>query len=131
MFDVVSENRFFAGPDTVEWEELSFSVNGAKLGPDRPGLPLLQAEKVLSLPLDLRLTADYRYRLDGTETIGGRRCYVVAFEPNDPAESRYRGRMWIDTTSFLRHQGPDHPDPPRRADRVERGDHDLRAGARP
>ena len=54
-----------------------------KWGPDRPGLPLLQAEKVLSLPLDLRLDADYRYRLERTETVGERRCYVVAFDPSD------------------------------------------------
>jgi hypothetical protein len=33
---------------------------------DRPPFPLLQPEKVLSLPLDLRLTNDYRYRLIGT-----------------------------------------------------------------
>ncbi len=91
-----------AGPDTVEWEELSFSVNGAKWGPDRPGLPLLQAEKVLSLPLDLRLNADYRYRLERTDTVGERLCYVVAFDPSDLTQSRYRGWVWIDTVSFLR-----------------------------
>ena len=66
-FDVVTENRFFVDRDGVEWEELTFSVNGTKWGPDRPAFPLLQAEKVLSPPLDLRLDADYRYRLDGTD----------------------------------------------------------------
>ena len=102
VFDILTENRFFSGPDTVEWEELSFSVNGAKWGPDRPGLPLLQAEKVLSLPLDLRLTADYRYTLEGTDAVDGRPCYVVAFEPNGDAGPAYRGRVWIDTEDFLR-----------------------------
>jgi hypothetical protein len=102
VFDILTENRFFSGPDTVEWEELSFSVNGAKWGPDRPGLPLLQAEKVLTLPLDLRLTADYRYTLEGTDAVGGRTCYVVAFEPSGDAGPTYRGRVWIDTESFLR-----------------------------
>ena len=102
VFDVITENRFFSGPDTVEWEELSFSVNGTKWGPDRPGLPLLQAEKVLSLPLDLRLDADYRYRLERTDSIGERLCYVVAFDPSDLTESRYRGWVWIDTVTFLR-----------------------------
>jgi len=102
VFDVISENRFFYAPDTVEWEERSFSVNGVKWGPDRPPLPLLQAEKVLSLPLDLRLTADYRYRLERTETVGERPCYVLAFEPNDVSQSRYRGWVWIDSTTFLR-----------------------------
>jgi hypothetical protein len=102
VFDVLSENRVFADRDTVEWEELSFSVNGAKYGPDRPGFPLLQAEKVLSLPLDLRLTADYRYQLVGTESVDGHRCYVIDFSPVDLAHARLRGRVWIDEESFLR-----------------------------
>ena len=101
-FNIVSENRFFSGEDTVEWEELAFSVNGGPWGPDRPAFPLLQAEKVLSLPLDLRLTADYAYRLDGTDDVGGRRCYVVVFDPIDPAQARYRGRIWIDADTYVR-----------------------------
>ena len=102
VFDVISENRFFYAPDAVEWEERSFSVNGAKWGPNHPGLPLLQAEKVLTLPLDLRLNADYRYALEGVQTVGDRRCYVVSFEPTERAAARYRGRVWIDTETFLR-----------------------------
>jgi hypothetical protein len=66
-YDVVTENNFFVDRQGTEWEEVSFSVNGSKWGPDRPAFPLLQAEKVLSLPLELRLTQDYRYRLTGTE----------------------------------------------------------------
>jgi hypothetical protein len=102
IFDVVSENRIYAAPDSVEWEELSFSVNGAKWGANRPAFPLLQAEKVLSRPLDLRLTTDYRYRLAGVEVVDEHRCYAIDFEPVDALASRYRGRIWIDTTSFLR-----------------------------
>jgi hypothetical protein len=102
VFDVVSENRFFFSRDVVEWVELSFAVNGTRWGPNRPGLPLLQAEKVLTLPLDLRLTSDYRYRLEGIDTVNGRRCYVVAFDPRDSQHSRYRGRVWIDAEHFLR-----------------------------
>jgi hypothetical protein len=102
VFDVVSENRFFFAPDAVEWEERSFSVNGTRWGPDRPGLPLLQAEKVLTLPLDLRLTSDYRYQLERTETFGERQCYVLSFEPDGSTQSRYRGWVWIDALSFLR-----------------------------
>ena len=103
-FQVVTENRFFADAGTVEWEELSFSVNGTKWGPDRPAFPLLQAEKVLSPPLDLRLDADYRYRLDGTEPIDGAPCYVVRFTPNpaSTAKSLYQGTVWIDRQTFRR-----------------------------
>ncbi|HET9360905.1 MAG TPA: hypothetical protein VFO58_14235 [Vicinamibacterales bacterium] len=102
VFDVVTENRYFLAPDSVEWEERSFSVNGAHWGPDRPDLPLLQAEKVLTLPLDLRLTAEYRYRLERTETVGERPSYVVAFEPNDAHHTSYRGWVWIDAGNFQR-----------------------------
>jgi hypothetical protein len=103
-FDVVTENRFFADRAGVEWEELSFSVNGTKWGADRPAFPLLQPEKVLSPPLDLRLDADYRYRLDGTETVDGAACYVVRFTPSasSTAKSLYRGTVWIDRETFRR-----------------------------
>ena len=53
----------------MEWEELSFSLNGATWTTNRPPFPLVQPEKVLSLPLDLRLNQDYTYRLDGVETV--------------------------------------------------------------
>ena len=66
-YDVVTENEYFVEGTAVEWEELSFSVNGSKWGADRPAFPLLQAEKVLSLPLELRLNQDYRYELAGIE----------------------------------------------------------------
>ena len=103
-FDVVTENRFFADRQGVEWEELSFSVNGTRWGSDRPAFPLLQPEKVLSPPLDLRLDADYRYRLDGTETVDGAACYVVRFAPSasSTATSLYRGTVWIDRETFRR-----------------------------
>ena len=100
--DIASDTRYYFDRGGVEWEELSFSVNGAKWGSDRPAFPMLQAEKVLSLPLDLRLTADYRYTLDGTERVGDRLCYVVDFDPLDNARSLYRGRLWIDTERFVR-----------------------------
>jgi hypothetical protein len=77
-------------------------VNGTRWGPDRPAFPLLQAEKVLALPLDIRLTADYTYALAGVESVGGRTCYVVAFEPRATAMSLYRGRVWIDRERFVR-----------------------------
>jgi hypothetical protein len=101
-YDVASENRYFvSGPD-VEWEELSFSVNGTKWGPDRPAFPLLQAEKVLSLPLQLRFDSDYRYRLAGTERVGEYECYVVRFDPIGQDRSLYRGTVWIERRTFAR-----------------------------
>jgi MucB/RseB N-terminal domain len=101
-FDVVSENRFYVEGKSSEWEELSFRLNGTRWGPKRPAFPLLQAEKVLSLPLDLRLDADYRYKLDGVEKVNGRDCYAVRFDPVDQARSLYSGSVWIDRETYMK-----------------------------
>jgi hypothetical protein len=99
-FDVIMERRFYLDREGSEWEELSFSLNGARWGSDRPAFPLLQPEKVLSLPLDLRLNQDYRYELSGEDSIRGHDCYVLRFEPTSSSRSLYSGRVWIDRTSF-------------------------------
>ena len=101
-YDVLTENRYFVAGSDVEWEELSFSVNGAKWGADRPAFPLLQPEKVLSLPLLLRFDEGYRYRLDGTERVDDYDCYVVRFEPTRPDAALYKGTVWIDKRTFAR-----------------------------
>ena len=101
-YDVVTENRYYVSGRDIEWEELSFSVNGAKWGADRPPFPLLQAEKVLSLPLQLRFDADYRYELSGTESVDGFECYVIKFEPATSGAALYRGTIWIDRATFAR-----------------------------
>jgi hypothetical protein len=101
-FDVVTENRFFVEGHETEWVELSFRLNGTKWGDDRPPFPLLQAEKVLSLPLDLRLSSDYRYRLTGVDTVDGRPCFVLRFDPVDEERSLYRGTVWIDRETYVK-----------------------------
>jgi hypothetical protein len=101
-YDVVSENRYYKGPDGVEWEELSFAVNGSHWGADRPPFPLLQPEKVLSLPLQLQFGEDYRYRLQGRERVDGLDCYAVRFDPVRSDRSLYRGTVWIDQNTFAR-----------------------------
>ena len=101
-YDVVTENRYYVSGSEIEWEELSFSVNGAKWGADRPPFPLLQAEKVLSLPLQLRFDTDYRYELRGTEVVNEFDCYVIEFEPVAGGKALYRGTVWIDRTTFAR-----------------------------
>lgn len=114
-FDVVTENRFYVEPGLTEFEELSFRFNGMRFGPDRPPFPLLQAEKVLSLPLDLRLTSDYVYRLDGTDRVDGRDCFLIRFDPVDEARSLYRGSVWIDRETYQRvklHTLQTHPGAP-------------------
>ncbi len=101
-FDVVIESRFYFDRRGSEWEEISFSFNGARWGADRPPFPLLQPEKVLSLPLDLRLEGDYAYELVGRESVGERPAYVVRFRPLAENRSLYRGLVFIDEESFLK-----------------------------
>ena len=73
-YDVVTENRYFSSTDGVEWEELSFSVNGSRFGP-RPAAvsaaaaregPVAAApaavQRRLSLPVD-RHGEGRRFRL--------------------------------------------------------------------
>src|SRR5262245_6566125 len=101
-YDVVTENRYFVNGADVEWEELSFSVNGSKFGIDRPPFPLLQPEKVLSLPLQLRFDEGYTYRLAGSESVDRFECYIVRFDPVRQDSALYRGTVWIDKKSFAR-----------------------------
>jgi hypothetical protein len=101
-YDIVAENTYFSSADGVEWEELSFSVNGSKWGADRPPFPLIQPEKVLSLPLQLKFDEEYRYRLAGTDRVDGFDCYVVKFEPVRDDNALYRGTVWIDRRTFAR-----------------------------
>jgi len=101
-WNIVTENRLFVERGTVEWEELSFALNGATWTANRPSFPLVQPEKVLSLPLELRLGRDYSYRLDGVDTVMGRPAYVVRFEAVEAREARYRGTVWIDRELYVR-----------------------------
>ena len=121
-FDVLTENRFFVEGHRAEWEELSFRLNGTKWGPNRPAFPLLQAEKVLSLPLDLRLNTDYHYRFAGVETIEGRACFALRFDPADEDRTLYRGTVWIDSRDLPQGESADDPDATVVAGGVERGD---------
>ena len=101
-YNLVTENHLFSENGAVEWEELSFELNGAKWTANRPAFPLVQPEKVLSLPLDLRLNQDYAYRLDGVDAVGGRPAFVVRFDPIDAAHALYRGTVWIDRATYVR-----------------------------
>lgn len=101
-WNAITENRVFSDRTGLEWVQNSFRLNGVTWKTSPPPFPLLQPEKVNSLPLDLRLTEDYRYRLDGVEPVNGRPAYVIHFEPVRPSPSLFRGTVWIDRETFAR-----------------------------
>jgi len=104
--DISIDSRYFwERGGQLEWEQTSYYVNGNRVRwKNIPELPLIQPEKVITLPLDLTLDKTYTYRLVGTDRVGGKPAHVIEFEPAvpDSARSLYRGRLWIDTTTFAR-----------------------------
>jgi len=107
-FDLTVKGPMFAErnkPYDWIWEE--FFVNGVKWKSKQvPKIPLLQPEKVNIMPLDINLTEEYRYFLEGETTIEGRRVYAVDFKPRKELKtsSLYRGRIWIDAETFAIHR---------------------------
>ena len=94
---------YFRRGEPPDWEWDEFYLNGVKWkGKTLPKLPILQPEKVTTLPLDIRLTEDYDYALRGETTAGGRRAYHIAFTPKVTTGEKpvYRGSVWIDMETF-------------------------------
>ncbi len=96
---------FFQRNAGTEWERRELFVNGTRWRAEKmPELPLIQPDKVLILPLDLHLDRTYRYRLDGTDVVDGYRTWRLTFEPVQPDDSLYRGKVWIDQRTYARVQ---------------------------
>jgi hypothetical protein len=90
---------FFRQGQPFDWAWQSFYINGVKWrGKEIPELPLIQPEKAAAMPLEILFTKEYRYALRGRETVDGRDCWVVEFEPAVPVEGKnlYRGTVWVD-----------------------------------
>jgi len=96
---------FFRRDHGFDWVWQDFYVGGVKWRSKKlPKVPLIQPEKVASLPAEIRLSKDYDYRLRGTQIIDGRDCWVIDFKPLDvaPGRSLYRGTVWVDRELFAR-----------------------------
>ncbi len=86
-----------------DWQWNEFFLNGVRWkGRTIPKLPILEPDKVTTLPLDIRLTEEYVYELAGETEIAGRPAYSVDFRPKGEITDKpiYRGRAWIDRESF-------------------------------
>ncbi|MEM8931658.1 MAG: hypothetical protein AAGE94_10800, partial [Acidobacteriota bacterium] len=105
--DVSYEGPFFfrqdQGFDWV-WQDLYF--NGVRWKSEKlPEIPIIQPEKAAVLPLTITFTKEYAYRLRGTDTVEGRDCWVVDFEPiaeAEPGKSLYQGTVWVDRELYAR-----------------------------
>ncbi len=98
-------NFFYRRGEPFDWAWKEFFFSGIKWRSKRlPEVPLIQPEKVASLPVEIRLTKDYSYRLRGTATIDSRDCWVIDFKPIDPGPGRslYQGTVWVDREIFAR-----------------------------
>ncbi len=94
---------FFRRGESADWEWDEFYLNGVRWKDKTlPKLPILQPEKVTTLPLDIRLTEDYAYALHGEATIAGRRAYHITYVPRSESGDKpvYRGSVWIDKETF-------------------------------
>ena len=97
--------QFFSRDGRTEIAQKQFYINGVKFGKNHEfPLPEIEPEKVMTQPLELKLTERYNYKLLGTEQVNGVLCFVVGFEPKvqpkGENEALYSGKIWIDGTSF-------------------------------
>jgi hypothetical protein len=103
---VTSDTTIYTGRDHVDLEQRNVRVNGVAFEAGGvPRLPIIEPERVSSVPLSITLTNVYRYALDGEDAVRGTRCYVVAFTPASARaaagdRSLFKGRAWIAADSF-------------------------------
>ncbi len=103
--DVTFLNSFFYQKGTgARWVQNKLLLNGvAWKGKRLPELPIIEPEKVNTLPLTLTLGRDYSYRYIKDEPVDGRECYVVEFLPMPGAKgSLYEGQVWIDKQTYVK-----------------------------
>lgn len=95
---------FFRRGEGYDWVWDEFYVNGVLWKDEVPELPLIQPEKAYELPLEITLGKAYNYSLRGRETVDGRDCWVVDFQPAQDRDARapWRGTVWIDTETYAR-----------------------------
>jgi hypothetical protein len=94
---------FFQQGKPPDWAWQEFYLNGVKWkGRTIPKLPILQPDKVTTLPLDIRLSEEYDYELVSETQIDDRPAYRVDFRPKSTVGDKpiYRGTAWIDRQTF-------------------------------
>ncbi len=97
--DVSYAGEFFFRDGDFDWVWSDFYIAGVKWRSRKmPKVPLIQPEKVASLPTDIKFSKYYTFRLRGTEVVDGRDCWILDFKPIEaaPGRSLYQGTVWVD-----------------------------------
>lgn len=101
--DVTFMNTFYYEKGSgARWVQNRLLINGVDWkGKKIPQLPIVEPEKVNTLPLALTLGRDYSYRYIKNDRVDGHDCYEVEFIPRPDARgSLYSGKVWIDRKSY-------------------------------
>ena len=104
-FDVTLMYDYFWKDDGSQyWEQTAQYLNGIEIKRNQSfPLPQLEPDKIVTQPLELNLTDNYSYRLEGRAKVRGAECYVISLRPSPGATGKlYSGRVWIDRYSFRR-----------------------------
>ena len=91
--------EFFLREGTYDWVWSDFYIAGVKWRSRKmPKIPLIQPEKVASLPTDIKFSKYYTFKLRGTDVVDGRDCWVLDFKPVEaaPGRSLFQGTTWVD-----------------------------------
>ena len=101
--NITADTTIFTQPGQTDIEHRNLLVNGSTIAGGNadaaPALPLIEPERAGTAPLVIALTDGYRYELQGEESVGGDRTYVVGFEPVI-AGVIARGQAWIGADDF-------------------------------
>jgi hypothetical protein len=104
-FEVTREGDFFyTEGQGFDWAWQRVFLGGVKWRGKIPEIPIIQPERAAEMPLEITLLKEYRYRLRGTDTVDGRDCWEVEFEPSGAttSEALWKGTVWIDREIYTR-----------------------------
>ncbi len=101
--DVTFENQFlFDKKDGARWIQKNLLVNGVKWrGKTIPELPIVEPEKINTLPLVLTMSRNYSYTYVKEELFGGYPCHVIEFVPIAGTQEQGRVRTGLDRQGKL------------------------------
>lgn len=104
--DVTFINQFFYDrKGGARWVQKELLINGVKWkGKTIPELPIIEPEKINTLPLVLTMSRAYSYRLIKEEVLKDKNCYVIEFISLKDYSQNVTGKVWIDKETYQKIQ---------------------------